>query len=234
MRLGRFIAIGFIGVVSASVGAQTLSLKGISGNKALIAINGQQPQLIRLGETVGGITLIKISDYRAEFKTPSASFALRIGEQRLNEGAMNPANLANMATPADAKLMANPNRVKSVRIIADAQGHFQTEGKINNQTVWFLLDTGATHISMGMSLAKKIGIDLSLAEKRVGQTAAGPIEVLMIKLPKVSIQDMELEQVEAVITPNDFSANGEILLGMSYLSRIKMTFDKNAVVLEKP
>jgi clan AA aspartic protease (TIGR02281 family) len=46
-------------------------------------------------------------------------------------------------------------------LTADGNGHFLTTGNINGTTVRFLVDTGATMISLGAGDARRIGIDAS-------------------------------------------------------------------------
>ncbi|MCW9030462.1 MAG: retroviral-like aspartic protease family protein, partial [Gammaproteobacteria bacterium] len=76
----------------------------------------------------------------------------------------------------------NPNQqvnteiTKQQRIVVlkrNRYGHYVTQGKINNHTVTFLLDTGASDISIPDKIAKKL--KLKYGQERRYQTANGII-----------------------------------------------------------
>lgn len=95
-------------------------------------------------------------------------------------------------------------------------GHYVANGQINQQPVVFLLDTGASDISVPQDLARKIGLKRGLAMRY--KTANGMITVYATTLAKVDLGGIVLQQVRASINPN--MQGSEVLLGMSFLKHL--------------
>ncbi|NQY63465.1 MAG: retroviral-like aspartic protease family protein [Alteromonadaceae bacterium] len=99
------------------------------------------------------------------------------------------------------------------------QGHYLVQGGINEKSVTFLLDTGATQVSIPAHIAEQLNLP-SYGSYRV-QTANGTITVYQTKLEQLSIGNIFLYNVEAHINPE--MKSDEILLGMSALKRVEFT-----------
>lgn len=108
-------------------------------------------------------------------------------------------------------------------------GHYVTKGKINNQTVTLLLDTGASDISIPDKIAKKLNLQYGREQRY--QTANGVIVGHLTTLKNVSIGDIELHNVRASINPK--MKSDEILLGMSFLKFIEFTQRGNTLILRQ-
>lgn len=123
----------------------------------------------------------------------------------------------------------NPNQQHAGRITTDGAreitlqrnhyGHYVTSGTINGHEVVFLLDTGATDVSVPAELADRIG--LKRGAEIIYQTANGPAPSWLTKLDTVSIGNLEVENIRASINPN-FDGD-EVLLGMSVLKKLEFT-----------
>jgi len=98
-------------------------------------------------------------------------------------------------------------------------GHYLVQGKINNQEVTFLLDTGATQVSIPLHIAK--GLQLPEFGKYSVETANGSVIVTQTRIKQLSIGDIVLSDVAAHINPGMRSS--EILLGMSALKRVEFS-----------
>jgi len=94
----------------------------------------------------------------------------------------------------------------------DRNGHYQVRGKINNQPVNFLVDTGATDVAVPEAMARALG--LKFGPRVQVMTAAGPSQAWMTRLNEVSIGGIRRRDVRATITSGEFN---EVLLGMSFL-----------------
>ena len=103
-----------------------------------------------------------------------------------------------------------------VRLLQNKQGHYLTSGTINGAEVTFLLDTGATNVSIPMHIAEQLG--LQRYGSGIAQTANGSVRVYQTKLDELSIGAIYLYDVDASINPG-LRAN-EILLGMSALKQV--------------
>ncbi len=122
----------------------------------------------------------------------------------------------------------NPNRslqttedsqgVRQVVLNGNRAGHYLATGSINGHEVAFLLDTGATDVAVPKKLADKIGLKQGVAF--TSRTANGSVTAWRTTLDSVSIGGIEVESVRASILPT--LADGEVLLGMSFLKQLEM------------
>ena len=116
-----------------------------------------------------------------------------------------------------------------VTLKRNRHGHYVTRGKINNHPVTFMLDTGASDISIPDKTAKKLKLSYGL--EREYQTANGTIVANLTTLNSVSIGNIELKNVRASINPQ--MDNDEILLGMSFLKYIEFTQRGDTLILRQ-
>lgn len=107
---------------------------------------------------------------------------------------------------------------KEVVLQRNRQGHYVTQGTINGQAVVFLLDTGATVVSIPESVAYRLG--LSRGAEFYSRTANGIIKTYATRLDEVGVGDIRLSRIAAQINPH-FDGE-EILLGMSFLKRLEL------------
>ena len=97
-------------------------------------------------------------------------------------------------------------------------GHFFVTAEIRGVEVEFMVDTGASHIALTAEDAERIGLNPeNLAYNAVTQTANGATPVAMITLDDVSIGQIEVRDVPAIVTR---APMGISLLGMSFLGRL--------------
>ena len=117
-------------------------------------------------------------------------------------------------------------------IFADDNGMFMRVGTINGLAVRFLIDTGATTIAMNKTQAKRLGIRYRSNGKAAGvSTASGFEKAYEVKLKSVSLGGIKQSNVTAMVI--DGNHPGPILLGMSFLSALKVEKAGNAMVLQQ-
>ena len=109
-------------------------------------------------------------------------------------------------------------------------GRFETPGSINGANVRFLVDTGATAVSLGASDAKRAGIDYRKGKAMISNTANGRVRVWIVKLDSVKVGAIPLNDVDGAIHENDLPL---ALLGMSFLKRMDMQRTGEIMVLKK-
>jgi len=97
------------------------------------------------------------------------------------------------------------------------QGHYITAGAINNQPVLFLLDTGATQVSIPQVVANTL--NLPTYGSYPVQTANGTVNVYRTKIDTLTFGNITLKDVQGHINPG--MKSNEILLGMSALKRVE-------------
>ena len=122
-----------------------------------------------------------------------------------------------------------PAGEKTVVLKRNRFGHYVTSGKINGKGVEFLLDTGATVVSVPDHLATRLGLERG--PSRVAQTANGLITTHATTLDSVKIGAIELTGINASINPH--SATREVLLGMSFLKHLQLTQRGDTLTLQQ-
>ena len=105
---------------------------------------------------------------------------------------------------------------KEIELQRNRYGHYVADGKINNQAVVFILDTGATDISIPEQVAQRLKLRAGM--KFTVNTANGEIAVYGTRLDSVSLGPITLQDVNANINP--YFDGEEILLGMSFLKHL--------------
>ncbi|MBS1188280.1 MAG: hypothetical protein H6R10_72 [Rhodocyclaceae bacterium] len=191
--------------------AVDVGLAGVTGSKAMVMIDGGPPQSLAVGQAVDGVKLLSIQGDQALFDVQGKKRPLRVGQHAVGNG-------------------GNGDSGGKVVLAADAQGHFVTTGTVNGVSVQFLVDTGATMISLGAADARRIGLDGNQGQRGVTQTANGQAMVSRVKLDTVRIGDISLHNVDALIHQNDMPV---ALLGMSFLNRMEMQRDGGSMTLRK-
>jgi aspartyl protease family protein len=210
----RAFAIVLALLFATAASAQSVALQGMLGNKALLVVDGGQPRVVAPGETVNGVKVVSTSGDTAVLEYGGQRHTLRVGDSPSSVGA------SGSASGSGSRIVLN----------AGSGGHFMTPGRINNQQVQFLVDTGATSVAIGEGEARRLG--LAYKEGRLGaaQTANGPVTVWHVKLSSVRIGDVEIREVDATVVP---AAMPYILLGNSFLSRFQMKRENDMMVLER-
>ncbi len=123
--------------------------------------------------------------------------------------------------------LATADRSKQVVLQSDTRGHYQAPGWINGERVQFLVDTGATYVSLSDDLARRIG--LQSEGRALVETANGRTEVQRTTLDSVRLGGIEMRKVPAMITPG-MTGDG-VLLGMSFLQYLKITQQNGQLTL---
>lgn len=108
-------------------------------------------------------------------------------------------------------------------------GHFLAQGSINDQSVTFLVDTGATDVALSEDLARRLG--LNFGPRVTVMTAGGPARAWVTRLDKVTVGNLSLENVRASITP---ALGDEVLLGMSFLRHFELRQENEELIISYP
>src|SRR5438067_1305992 len=137
---------------------------------------------------------------------------------QLGGGSTTPA-----ATPADPAAQVTSAAVASgsrVVIEPDRRGHFRVEGAVDGRRIEFLVDTGASVVTLTESDAARLGFHPAprdyVAQLR---TANGTVRGPPLRLGSVELGGLMLRNVQAVVLPDE--SLSENLLGLSFLSRLR-------------
>lgn len=207
----RFAALS-LALAAGAAAAQSVSLQGMLGSKALLVVDGSAPKAVAAGESFKGVKVVSTSGDQAVLEVNGQKQTLRVGESPMAWGAT--------AAPSGNKIV----------LTASTGGHFITQGQINGRTVQFMVDTGATSVAMSVSDAERLGIDYRKGQLARGNTANGQVTVYQVKLSSVRVGDVEVYDVDASVLPAGAS---QVLLGNSFLSRFQMTRLNDQLVLER-
>ncbi len=194
--------------------AQTVVLSGILGGKALLVVDGGPPRSVAVGQSHQGVKVIGLQAGQAEVEIRGARQTLRLGEGPVS------------APPAEGE--AGDQR--RIVLHAGSNGHFRTPGQINGRTVNFIVDTGASVVSLGVTDADAIGLPYKSGQTVQVSTANGVTVGWRIMLSSVRLGSVDVYNVEALVTPAPMPY---VLLGNSYLTRFQMTRTNDQLVLER-
>ncbi|MCW8195193.1 TIGR02281 family clan AA aspartic protease [Proteobacteria bacterium 005FR1] len=204
------LLICFVVVAAAPAWSLDVIVQGLFQDGAIIVVDGKR-HMLRAGERSPEGVLLVTAD------TKSAT--LEIDGERKTLG-MSRRISTRFAEPEKAE----------VHIQSGRGGHYFTPGRINGHPVDFMVDTGATAISMNLPTAQRIGLNYRAGQQVTVTTANGLVNGYRLTLNSVRVGAIELNMVEAIVTVGDFPA--EILLGNSYLSRVDMRRENGVLVLE--
>jgi aspartyl protease family protein len=191
---------------------EEINVVGLSQGWAVVTVGANpRPRVLRDGDSLpGGARLLKA--------TPESAVLEIDGKRRI-------ITMGNRVAAAAPTLSGG-----QVILSADERGHFVTTGTINGGTVQFLVDTGATMISMGRGDARRVGIDYRKGQKGVSNTANGVAPVYKVKIDTVRVGDITLNNVDALVHDQDLPW---VLLGMSFLNRVEMRREGENLTLIK-
>ena len=188
-----------------------LDVVGLSQGRAVIVGPNGKPKVYRDGDTLpNGARLVRATSESAVVELNGKRSTLRIGTH------------VSTATPASSG--------GRVTLTADARGHFETIGTINGASVRFLVDTGASMISMGIDDARRVGIDYLKGQKGFSNTANGVAPVYRVKLDTVTVGEITLNGVDGLVHESSMPF---VLLGMSFLNRLEMNRQGDSLTLVK-
>lgn len=205
------LALALLALLPAFAAAQSVQLAGQMGRKALLVIDGQTVTL-GVGESRGGVTLRSIDGQQAQVEWAGRTTTLTVG-----------------GAPVSVGRGAGGVGGRSIVLSAGPGGHFLAQGQINGRAVRFMVDTGATTIALGQAEAQAIGLDYQQGQRVMMNTANGSSTGWLVTLSAVSIGEVTVANVQAVVMP---AAMPYVLLGNSFLSRFQMRRDNDVMRLD--
>jgi aspartyl protease family protein len=165
-------------------------------NKALLQV-GDQQKVVSKGETFEGVLL----------QSASGRGAVVVIDGEAVEVGLNQSIGSNY----------KKRELTRMTIAPDSRGMYYAAGTINGVHTSFLVDTGATHVTMSGAKASALNIDYRKGLATQAQTAAAVVPVWRIQLDSVSIGTIKLSHVTAMVIEGNHPA--DVLLGNSFLNR---------------
>ena len=192
--------------------ATEVNVVALFNDKALVSIDGGKPQTLKAGQTgAQGVKLIGADSREAVLEIDGKRRTLGMGQSQSYAPGV-------------------PSNGGSVSLTADNRGHFVTLGNINGASTRFLVDTGASYVSLSAAEAKRLGIDYKKGERGMMNTANGSMTAYRITLNTVKVGDVAVNQVQASVSEAPMDVT---LLGMSFLNRVDMKREGSTMTLTK-
>ncbi len=145
--------------------------------------------------------------------------------------------LLTLAFDEELESHYNPNQAPNSNVTAygvevvlerNRQGHYVTSGTINGIDVVFLVDTGATDVSVPAELAQELGLQGGMGVRL--RTANGTVTGYRTLIRELSIGDIYLSNVAGHLNPG--MGGRQILLGMSVLKQLEFTQRGDTLILK--
>jgi aspartyl protease family protein len=192
--------------------AQDVNVIGLFSGRAVVVVNRGAPRTLKAGErTPEGVLLVSADSRAAVVEVDGKRMTLEMGQH------------FESAAQGDSR--------GSVTLSPDSSGHYFADGQVNGGHVRFLVDTGATLISMSSSEAARLGIDYRSGQRGYSIVADGRrVPNYRVKLDSVVVGGLRLYNVDASIGEGGM---GAALLGMSFLSRTEMRREGQNLTLTK-
>lgn len=207
----RYITFLLLLSISGSLYAiETLHVVGMFPGKVVVAIDGAT-HVIRQGSEKQGVRYVRSKGDDIVLKVNGVESVYKMG--------------------APVSLSFKKRLVKKKTIYADDRGMFNTIGSINGYPIRFLVDTGATTIAMSSYQAKKLNIQYRLEGRQTtARTASGIAKAYLVKLKTVKVGDIGQLNVDGLVIDGAYPK--QVLLGMSFLNRLKVEKIGDSMLLE--
>ena len=207
------VLVGTSALAGAQSSAPQIALSGVSGQKALLVIDGAPPRFVAIGQTQQGVKLLSLDGDAATVEVNGQKQTLQVGGAPVSVG----------------KVRAGGGGQRIV-LTADPSGHFLPDGQINGKSVKFMVDTGATTVALGAAEARRIDLKFEHGKRIQMSTANGVSVGYLIRLDSVRVGDVVAYEVDAVVSPQ---AMPFVLLGNSFLNRFQLQKTNDQLTLEK-
>lgn len=208
----RALAASLLALATSGALAQSVSMSGRLGDKALLMIDGT-PRTVAVGSTVQGVKLVSMTADASVVELQGKRITVPLG-----------------GTPVNLGGAMIDNGGSRIVLTSGSGGHFVTQGSINGRAVQFMVDTGATTVALGQQEAERIGLKYKDGQRGMVSTANGMAPAYRLMLTSVRVGDVTVYNVEALVIPAPMPY---ILLGNSFLTRFQMKRENDVLTLEK-
>ena len=114
---------------------------------------------------------------------------------------------------------------RELSLSPDSNGGFFVDAYINGISVRFLVDTGASLVSISPETASRLGLAQTPNSPQFRiDTANGQITSYGVKLPSLDLGSIYVKDIDAVVNPN---MGGMNLLGANFLQRLAGVEQRN-------
>jgi aspartyl protease family protein len=138
--------------------------------------------------------------------------------RREAKGPPNAASAAHRPVKTDwgsaAEPLAGTPSAEPIQLYRRSDGHFYADAQVNQTTVHFLVDTGASGVALSSADAQKANVPMSGPSEPVGRGASGVVMGQQIRLDRLQLGPQQVHDVDAIV----MEGGEQSLLGQSFLS----------------
>ena len=200
-------------LLPAVAAAADVNVVALTAGKAVVVIDNGKPRAMVVGQvSPEGVKLISATSESATFEVDGKRQTLGMGQS--------------------ISIGGGPVSAQRATLTADSGGHFLTTADVNGIVMKFLVDTGASLVTISSNDAKRAGINYLAGQKATLQTANGTTLAYRVKLDTVRLGDITLNNVDGVVVEgNVMGEHG--LLGLSFLNRLTMKREGSTMTLNR-
>jgi len=127
-------------------------------------------------------------------------------------------------------LQVGPGETPEVVLRRNRAGHYVAPGTINGRPVSFLLDTGASQVSVPAHLGDELGLEAGTPQQVL--TANGTVTVRATVIDELALGPFRVARARGHLNPG--MGDDQVLLGMSVLRHLEFTQRGDTLVLRAP
>lgn len=194
-------------------GAVDINVVALTNGMAVVVIDKGRPRTLKAGDiTPEKVRLVSATSESAVFEVSGKRLTLTMGQSASLGGATGSAQRA--------------------AIVSDGKGHFFALAAVNGASIRFMIDTGATLVTISSADARRAGVNYLLGERVAVQTANGVAPAYRVKFDTVRLGEIVLNNVDGLVVEGN-ALGGSALLGMSFLNRTDMRRETDTMTLTR-
>ena len=112
---------------------------------------------------------------------------------------------------------------------AGDDGHFYALLTVNGKSIRGMIDTGASVVALNADAAAELGIDFSQGLQSTTGTANGAMDNRIVTVPALAVAGVGMDNVQVSCCINSAVS----LIGMSFLSRVRLSVTGNTLTIQK-
>ena len=213
MIRNRIIWLAIILLNSYSVMAEVSNIQvvGLFNGMAIVKFN-QQQTILKVGKTdPSGMTLVSATANEAVINIHGQQYHYQLSGEV-------------------GEVQAHSVGSKKTHSIWRVDGRYTTQGSINQKSVTFIVDTGATTIALNSYTAKRLALAYQEGRRVPVTTASGEEMGYVVQLAEIKIGDIMVRNIDAIVLEGAYPR--EPLLGMTFLEKVKISQHDGRMDLE--
>jgi len=135
----------------------------------------------------------------------------------------------HQTNPNQSVATSQSSQFQEIVLERNRYGHYVFDGEINGKSVTFLVDTGATEISIPANL--QTYLQLKAGRSFSVSTANGVASVYSTRLDELKLGEISLTDIKAHLNPG--LPDDQILLGMNVLKNLELVQRGDSLIIRQ-